>query len=92
MSFNLGGLITGGIEGLLTGNPAGVAAGAITGALSGGSSAGTSSSVDPLSLESALSEQTSAFTNINTLSSYAQSQPQTDNLLASLIDGDDSSQ
>jgi hypothetical protein len=88
MSFSLGGLITGGIEGLLGGNPIG---GAIAGA-TGGSSAGASSEIDPLSLESALSQQSSAFTNINTLSSYAQSQPQTDKLLASLIDGDDDGQ
>lgn len=61
---------------------------AISGIFGGGSSS-SSSGVDPLSLESALSEQSSAFTNINTLSSLAQSQPQTDKLLSSLIDGDD---
>jgi hypothetical protein len=89
MSFNIGGLITGGIEGLLAGgNPISAGIGAVTGALSSGSS--STASTDPASLESALSQQSSAFTNINTLSSYAQSQPQTDNLLASLIDGDDS--
>jgi hypothetical protein len=90
MSFNLLGAVTGGVEGLLTGNPIGVVGGAIGGLLSGGSSSGSSSSLDPLSLESALGEQSSAFTNINTLSSLAQSAPQSDNLLASLIDGDDS--
>lgn len=78
MSF-LVSAITGGVEGILSG---------LTGGLS--SSGANSSSVDPLSLESALSQQSSAFTNINTLSSLAQSAPQSDNLLASLIDGDDS--
>jgi hypothetical protein len=62
---------------------------AIGGLLGGGSSSADSSGLDPLSLESALSEQGSAFTNINTLSSLAQSQPQSDKLLSSLIDGDD---
>jgi hypothetical protein len=75
-------------------NPIGAIGGAISGAISGlfgdSSSASASSSVDPLTLESALSEQGSAFTNINTLSSLAQSAPQSDNLLASLIDGDNS--
>ena len=87
MSFNIGGAIVGGLEGLLTGNPIGAGIGAITGGLSGGGST-AGSSLDPLSLESALSQQTSSFSNINTLSSLAQSQPQTDKLLASLIDGD----
>ena len=92
MSFNIGSALVGGVEGLLTGGPVGAAVGAVAGGCSGGSSAASSSTsgLDPSSLESALSQQSSAFTNINTLSSYAQSQPQTDNLLASLIDGDDS--
>ncbi len=91
MSFNIGSALVGGVEGLLTGGPVGAAAGAIAGGCQGGSSAASSTSgLDPSSLESALSQQSSAFTNINTLSSYAQSQPQSDNLLASLIDGDDS--
>jgi hypothetical protein len=93
MSFNIGSALVGGIEGLLTGGPVGAAVGAVAGgAVAGGASGGSSASasgLDPSSLESALSQQTSAFTNINTLSSYAQSQPQSDNLLASLIDGDD---
>jgi hypothetical protein len=88
MSFNIGSALVGGIEGLLTGGPVGAAVGAVAGGASGASSA-SASALDPSSLESALSQQTSAFTNINTLSSYAQSQPQSDNLLASLIDGDD---
>jgi hypothetical protein len=92
MSFSLSGLLTGGIEGALSGNPIGALAGGIAGAMSGGTASSASSSLDPASLESALSQQSSAFTNINTLSSYAQSQPQSDNLLASLIDGDDGSQ
>jgi hypothetical protein len=75
-------------------NPIGAIGGAISGAISGllgGSSASSAgSSVDPLTLESALSEQGGAFTNINKLSSLAQSAPQSNNLLASLIDGDDS--
>jgi L-aminopeptidase/D-esterase-like protein len=91
MSFNIGSALVGGVEGLLTGGPVGAAAGAIAGGCEGGSSSSSATSgLDPSSLESALSQQSSAFTNINTLSSYAQSQPQTDNLLASLIDGDDS--
>jgi hypothetical protein len=91
MSFNIGSALVGGVEGLLTGGPVGAAAGAIAGGCEGGSSASSATSgLDPSSLESALSQQSSAFTNINTLSSYAQSQPQSDNLLASLIDGDDS--
>jgi hypothetical protein len=91
MSFNIGSALIGGVEGLLTGGPVGAAAGAIAGGCEGGSSASSATSgLDPSSLESALSQQSSAFTNINTLSSYAQSQPQSDNLLASLIDGDDS--
>ncbi|HTU68675.1 MAG TPA: transglycosylase SLT domain-containing protein [Candidatus Baltobacteraceae bacterium] len=79
MSINLIGALTGGVEGLVSG-------------LFGGSTSAASATdgIDPTSLESALSQQSSAFTNINTLSSYAQSQPQSDNLLASLIDGDDS--
>ncbi|HUN29895.1 MAG TPA: hypothetical protein VMV65_08805 [Alphaproteobacteria bacterium] len=89
MSFNIGSALLGGVEGLLTGGPIGAAAGAIAGGCEGGSSS-SASGLDPSSLESALSQQSSAFTNINTLSSYAQSQPQSDNLLASLIDGDDS--
>jgi hypothetical protein len=79
MSFNIGSALLGGVEGLLTGGPIGAAAGAASSAMSG---------LDPSSLESALSQQSSAFTNINTLSSLAQSAPQSDNLLASLIDGD----
>jgi len=91
MSFNIGSALLGGVEGLLTGGPIGAAAGAIAGGCEGGSSSSAGASgLDPASLESALSQQSSAFTNINTLSSYAQSQPQSDNLLASLIDGDDS--
>ncbi len=91
MSFNIGQALVGGVEGLLTGGPVGAAVGAVAGGCEGGSSASTpTSSFDPSALESALSQQSSAFSNINTLSSLAQSQPQTDNLLASLIDGDDS--
>jgi hypothetical protein len=86
MSFNIGSALLGGVEGLLTGGPIGAAAGAVAGGCQGGSSA--TSGIDPSSLESALSQQSSAFTNINTLSSLAQSAPQSDNLLASLIDGD----
>jgi hypothetical protein len=94
MSFNIGSALAGGVEGFLTSgcDPIGAAVGAVAGGCQGGSSAASSSTsgLDPSSLESALSQQSSAFTNINTLSSYAQSQPQSDNLLASLIDGDDS--
>jgi Transglycosylase SLT domain len=92
MSFNIGSALLGGVEGLLTGGPIGAAAGAVAGACQGGSSATSSatSGLDPSTLESALSQQSSAFTNINTLSSLAQSAPQSNNLLASLIDGDDS--
>jgi hypothetical protein len=92
MSFNIGNALVGGVEGLFTGGPVGAAVGAIAGGCDGGSSQPATSSLagfDPSTLENALSQQSSAFTNINTLSSYAQSQPQTDNLLASLIDGDD---
>jgi hypothetical protein len=67
-------------------NPVGTVVGALTG---GSSSSAGSSSLDPTSLEEALSQQGSAFTNINTLSSLAQSAPQSNNLLASLIDGDE---
>lgn len=91
MSFNIGSALVGGVEGFLTSgcNPIGAAVGAVAGGCEGGSSASSASSgLDPSSLESALSQQSSAFTNINTLSSLAQSQPQSDNLLASLIDGD----
>jgi hypothetical protein len=89
MSFNIGSALLGGVEGLLTGGPIGAAAGAVAGGCTGGSSATSAASgLDPSSLESALSQQSSAFTNINTLSSLAQSAPQSDNLLASLIDGD----
>jgi hypothetical protein len=92
MSFNIGSALTTGVETLLTtGNPVAAGVGAAVGAFEGGgatSSAG--SSLDPLSLETALSQQTSCFTNINTLSSLAQSSPQSDKLLASLIDGDES--
>lgn len=89
MSFNIGNALVGGVEGLLTGGPVGAAVGAAAGGCEGGSSATSpASAFDPSTLESALSQQSSAFTNINTLSSLAQSQPQTDNLLASLIDGD----
>jgi|GEM_PF-6517847 hypothetical protein len=85
MSFNIGSILGAGVDTLL--NPVGT----VLGALGGGSSQGSSSgSLDPLSLESALSQQSSCFTNINTLSSLAQSAPQSDNLLASLIDGDQS--
>lgn len=89
VSFNIGSALVGGVEGLLGGGPIGAAAGAVAGGCASSSSG--ASSIDPSSLESALSQQSSAFTNINTLSSLAQSQPQTNNLLASLIDGDDSS-
>ncbi len=91
MSFNIGQALLGGVESLVMsgGNPvAGVAGAVAGGASSAASSASSANSIDPSSLESALSQQSSAFTNINTLSSYAQSAPQTDNLLASLIDGD----
>jgi hypothetical protein len=91
MSINLGSALTGGIEALLAGggNPIAGAVGATLGALQGGSS--SAGSLDPESLESALSQQTSTYSNVNTLSSLAQSQPQADNLLSSLIDGDDGS-
>jgi hypothetical protein len=89
MSFNIGHALVGGVEGLLTGGPVGAAVGAVAGGCEGGA-ASTPTSFDPSTLESALSQQSNAFSNINTLSSLAQSQPQTDNLLASLIDGDDS--
>jgi len=88
MSFNIGSALVGGVEGLFTGGPVGAAVGAVAGAIAGGSSATSASGLDPSTLESALSQQSSAFTNINTLSSLAQSEPQSDNLLASLIDGD----
>jgi len=89
MSFNIGQALLGGVESLVTsgGNPIAAVAGAVADGCSSGSS---TSSFDPSTLESALSQQSSAFTNINTLSSLAQAAPQTDNLLASLIDGDDS--
>ena len=79
MSFNPIGAVTDGLAGVL-------------GGLFGGQSSASSatSGLDPESLESALSQQSSAFTNINTLSSLSQSAPQSNNLLASLIDGDDS--
>jgi hypothetical protein len=81
MSFNLGSILGAVVDPV----------GTVLGALGGGSSAGSgSTSIDPVSLESALSQQSSCFTNINTLSSLAQSAPQSDNLLASLIDGDQS--
>jgi hypothetical protein len=95
MSFNIGQALLGGVESLVMsgGNPVAAAAGAVEGGCAGGSSASSqaTSSIagfDPSTLESALSQQSSAFTNINTLSSLAQSAPQSDNLLASLIDGD----
>jgi hypothetical protein len=88
MSFNIGNALVGGVEGLFTGGPVGAAVGAVAGGCEGGSSSATSSAFDPSTLESALSQQSSAFTNINTLSSFAQGAPQSDNLLASLIDGD----
>lgn len=89
MSFNIGQALLGGVEGLFTGGPVGAAVGAIAdGCESGPSTASPTSGLDPAALESALSQQSSAFTNINTLSSLAQSAPQSDNLLASLIDGD----
>jgi hypothetical protein len=94
MSFNIGQALLGGVESLVMsgGNPVAAVAGAVGGGCAGGSSASSSatSGFDPSTLESALSQQSSAFTNINTLSSLAQSAPQSDNLLASLIDGDDS--
>ena len=79
MSFNIGQALLGGVESLVMsgGNPVAAVAGAVEGGCAGGET-----------LESALSQQSSAFTNINTLSSLAQSAPQSDNLLASLIDGD----
>ncbi|HTZ53577.1 MAG TPA: hypothetical protein VMB20_00825 [Candidatus Acidoferrum sp.] len=91
MSFNIGNALVGGVEGFFTGGPIGAAAGAVAGGCEGGPSSSTTSGLaglDPSTLESALSQQSSAFTNINTLSSLAQSAPQSDNLLASLIDGD----
>jgi hypothetical protein len=96
MSFNIGQALLGGAESLLTsgGNPIAAVAGAVEGGCAGGASSSSASSatsgLDPSTLESALSQQSSAFTNVNTLSSLAQSAPQSDNLLASLIDGDDS--
>ncbi len=84
MSF-IGNILSAGVDAVL--NPIGTAVGALTGGSS--SSSGSSSSLDPLSLEEALSQQGSAFTNINTLSSLAQSAPASNNLLASLIDGDE---
>lgn len=97
MSFNIGQALLGGVESLVMsgGNPVAAVAGAVGGGCAGGSSSPSSSSsasafndLDPSTLESALSQQSSAFTNINTLSSYAQSAPQSDNLMANLIDGD----
>ncbi len=92
MSFNIGNALVGGVEGLFTGGPVGAAVGAIAGGCEGGASPSSATSslagLDPSTLESALSQQSSAFTNINTLSSFAQGAPQSDNLLASLIDGD----
>jgi len=88
MSFNIGSALVGGVEGLFTGGPVGAAVGAVAGAVAGGSAATSASGLDPSTLENALSQQSNAFTNINTLSSLAQSAPQSDNLLASLIDGD----
>jgi len=90
MSFNIGQALLGGVESLVTsgGNPIAAVAGAVADGCGGSGS--STSSFDPSTLESALSQQSSAFTNINTLSSLAQAAPQTDNLLASLIDGDDS--
>jgi hypothetical protein len=89
MSFNILQGIASGITSLFTtGNPIAAGASAISGTF--GQSGGSSSQLDPSTLESALSQQSDCFTNINTLSSFAQSQPQTDNLLASLVDGDDS--
>jgi hypothetical protein len=91
MSFNIGSALTGGIEGFLTSglDPIGAAVGAVAGGIEGGSaSSAAATGADPEALESALSQQSSAFTNINTLSSLSQSAPQSDNLLASLIDGD----
>jgi uncharacterized protein YcfJ len=83
MSFNIGQALLGGVESLVMsgGNPVAAAAGAVEGGCQ-------NNQIDPSTLESALSQQSSAFTNINTLSSLAQSAPQSDNLLASLIDGD----
>jgi hypothetical protein len=61
MSFNIGSALLGGVEGLLTGGPIGAAAGAVAGGCTGGSSATSASSgLDPSSLESALSQQSSA--------------------------------
>lgn len=90
MSFNIGQALLGGAESFLTSgcNPIAAVAGAVEGGCAGGSSSAGTSGLDPSMLESALSQQSSAFTNINTLSSLAQSAPQSDNLLASLIDGD----
>jgi hypothetical protein len=85
VSFNIGKFITGGLEGLVTGNPIA----AVGGAIAGGFSGGAPSATDPSLLQNALCEQSSAFTNINTLASLAQSAPQSDKLLAGLIDGDD---
>jgi hypothetical protein len=96
MSFNIGQALLGGVESLVMsgGNPIAAVAGAVGGGCEGGSSTSSATSglsgLDPSTLESALSQQSSAFTNIHTLSSLAQSAPQSDNLLASLIDGDDS--
>ena len=86
LSFNLLHGIESGITSLFTtGNPIAAGVSALTGTFdqNGGSQ------LDPSQLESALAQQPEAFANINTLSSLAQSQPQTDNLLAGLIDGDD---
>jgi hypothetical protein len=93
MSFNIGQALLGGVESLVMsgGNPIAAVAGGIADGCAGGASSASSSATsgfDPSTLESALSQQSSAFTNINTLSSLAQSAPQSDNLLASLIDGD----
>jgi len=88
LSFNILNGIVSGISSLFTtGNPIAAAGSAVAGTFDQN---GTSASqIDPSQLESALAQQPDAFANINTLSSLAQSQPQTDNLLAGLIDGDD---
>jgi hypothetical protein len=90
VSFNIFHAITSGISTLFTtGNPIAAGASAV-GGLFGQDGSSSQSQVDPSQLESALAMQSDCFQNVNTLSSFAQSQSQTDNLLASLIDGDDS--
>jgi hypothetical protein len=92
MSFNIGQALLGGIEGLITGKPLEALAEGPLIALASIFGSSPSSQSDPSELESALAQQPDAVQSVNTLSSLAQSQPQTDNLLAGLIDGDQDEQ